>query len=92
MSRTHHYFVGLDLGQTTDFTALCVLERPRLKTAIEPDPPYALRHLQRFPLGTPYPEVVRDLIAVLKTPPMPGSLVAVDQTGVGRAVVDLLLE
>jgi hypothetical protein len=92
VSRTRHYFVGLDLGQTTDYTALCVLERPVLKTAIEPDPAYALRHLQRFPLGTPYPEIVRDVIALLKTPPMPGAFLVVDQTGVGRAVVDLFKE
>ena len=92
MSKTHRYYLGLDLGQTTDFTALCVLERPRLTDPNEPDPIYALRHLQRFPLGTPYPQIVRDVIALLKTPPMPGSLMAVDQTGVGRAVVDLFRE
>jgi hypothetical protein len=90
--RTHRYYVGLDLGQTTDYTALCVLERPVLTTAVEPDPAYALRHLQRFPLGTPYPEIVRDVIALLKTPPMPGSFLVVDQTGVGRPVVDLFRE
>jgi hypothetical protein len=91
-SRTHRYYVGLDLGQTTDYTALCVLERPVLTTAVELDPPYALRHLQRFPFGTPYPEIVRDVIALLRKPPMPGAFLVVDQTGVGRAVVDLFKE
>jgi hypothetical protein len=92
VSRTRHYFVGLDLGQTTDFTALCVLERPRMRQVDEDDPPYALRHLQRFPLGTPYPEIVRDLIAMMNTPPLVEGILVVDQTGVGRAVVDLFHE
>ena len=83
MNRTHRYYIGLDLGQTTDFTALCVLEQSVLKTAVELDSAYALRHLQRFPLGTPYPEIVRDVIAPLRTPPMPGAFLVVDQTGGG---------
>jgi hypothetical protein len=53
-------------------------------------PPFShrLRHLERFPLGTRYPDVVArtaDLMAKL-----PGALLAVDWTGVGRAVVDML--
>ena len=51
------YFLGLDLGQTRDFTALAVLERSpptNAGTAVE-KPDYALRHLHRFPLGTPSP-------------------------------------
>jgi hypothetical protein len=83
------YFMGLDLGQASDFTALAVLERPG---AWEGEgPPYAVRHLRRFPLGTPYTEVVPAVARLIAAPPLRGrcTLVA-DQTGVGRPVVDML--
>jgi hypothetical protein len=90
---------GLDLGQAQDFTALAVLEQ-----SAGPDPArrgvrswhYALRWLERYPLGTPYAGpaaggagVCECVAAALARPPLPGSQLAVDQTGVGRAVVDL---
>lgn len=89
MTRT---FVGLDLGQAQDFTALAVLTRPRLSGAAGEDqtPAYAVPHLERFPLGTPYPEVVAQVVQLLRAPPLRGSMLVVDQTGVGRAVVDML--
>src|SRR5262245_7085633 len=95
MGPTRRYFVGLDLGQARVFTALAVLERPLLQRGDAPAqrrPPYALRHLVRFALGTPYPEVAREVVKLLRTPPLPGALLAVDQTGVGRAVVDMLAD
>jgi hypothetical protein len=86
------YFLGLDLGQTRDFTALAVLERSPptdAGAAVEP-PEYALRHLHRFPLGTPYTEIVPAVVALVRDGPLVESPVVVDQTGVGRAVVDLM--
>ena len=86
------YFLGLDLGQTRDFTALAVLERSPptdAGTAVEP-PEYALRHLHRFPLGTPYTEIVPAVAALIRAGPLAESPVVADQTGVGRAVVDML--
>jgi hypothetical protein len=53
---------------------------------------YALRHLRRFPLGTPYAEVVHEVRELLRTPPLPGAVLVVDQTGVGQAVVTLLAD
>ena len=89
------HFVGLDLGQAQDFTALAVLTRPRL-TGSEPpaerQPPYAVGHLHRFPLGTPYPAVVAAVVDLMRTPPLRGSMLVVDQTGVGRPVVDMLTD
>ncbi len=88
------YFVGLDLGQVRDFTALAVLCRPR-QTGREPAiarPPYAVPHLHRFALGTPYPSVVTAVVDLLRTPLLRGSMLVVDQTGVGRAVVDMLAD
>jgi hypothetical protein len=49
-----------------------------------------LRHLRRFPLGTPYPEVVAEVRRLLLTPPLRGAHLAVDYTGVGRPVLDML--
>lgn len=85
------YFVGLDLGQARDFTALTILSRE----AIRPGagfPVYSLRYLHRFELGTPYPQIVAAVAAILTRPPLSTSWVAlaVDKTGVGFAVCDML--
>jgi hypothetical protein len=95
MAEPYRYFVGLDLGQASDFTALAVLERSTGGSegaAAQRRPVYALRHLRRFPLGTPYAEVVDEVRGLLRTPPLPGAFLVVDQTGVGQAVVALLAE
>ena len=52
---TPRFVLGVDLGQVSDFTALCVAER----TAMADEPPsYEVRHIDRAPLGTSYPAVV----------------------------------
>jgi len=83
-----HYVLGLDLGQTKDFTALAVLERQPAIAAEKLD--YALRHLRRFPLGTPYPAIVSAMTAIRKNSSLRDAPLVVDQTGVGRAVVDMI--
>ena len=62
---TGQYFVGVDLGQSRDFTAIAVLERAELRGDWDPvmyawrkTTALRLRHLERVPLGTPYTEVV----------------------------------
>jgi hypothetical protein len=53
------FYVGLDLGQSNDYTALAVLEDVEEKGQagrIEAKPALHLRHLERYPLRTPYPE------------------------------------
>jgi hypothetical protein len=54
-------------------------------------PPLSLRHLERFPLRTPYPAIVERVAALLQTPPLAqrAAVLLVDATGVGAAVVDL---
>jgi hypothetical protein len=87
------YFVGLDLAQPGESTALAVLERPLISPYDPPErrrPIYDLRHLHRFPLGTPFPDVnaaVHDLLRKL-----PRAVLAVDQTGVGGAIIDMLTD
>lgn len=82
-----HYFLGLDLGQSRDFTALAVIERHGEASQAS----LLARHLERWPLGTPYPQIVSDVGALLNRPAFAAGLpsLAVDQTGVGAAVVDL---
>jgi hypothetical protein len=95
-------FVGLDLGQARDFSGLAVLERtesppPTLSSAgvqqYLPRPGirhYAVRHLRRWPVGTRYPTVVDEVAREVNRPELLEAPVAVDQTGVGRPVVDML--
>ncbi len=90
-------YVGLDLGQANDYSALAIVERdrpPRTRGAGDVPAAYAARHLERFPLKTPYPAIVaaatgrvRALAARVPAPPL---RLVVDATGVGRPVVDLL--
>jgi hypothetical protein len=79
------YFVGLDLGQPHEYTALALVER-RYSDDLAT---YAVRHLHRWPLGTPYRQIADAVDGVLETPELEGCTLTVDQTGVGRAVVEL---
>ena len=87
------YIAGLDLGRPHEFTALSVLERTEMP---RPDNPerrvrhYAVRHLDRLPPATPYPDVFAHLAAVFADSPLRGSKLVVDYTGVGRPVLDML--
>jgi hypothetical protein len=87
------YVVGLDLGQAADYTALCVLQRSWVR---EPDlvdtftAHYCVAHLVRWQLHTSYTTIVSELADLVQKPPLNYPLLAVDQTGVGRAVVDLV--
>jgi len=79
------FFVGLDLGQSADYTALSILER--LKN--EKESVYHVRHLERI-RGVPYPSIIDRTAKIMQSPGLEtkASLV-VDQTGVGAPVVDL---
>lgn len=120
--------VGVDLGQSSDYTAVAVLEESYWLTERQafdivsprhgwvfasqlvpgqveqarslnyyqygqrpPNPPLALRHIQRFDLGTSYPDIVAQVGAMLRTSPLSvdRAILVVDETGVGRPVVDM---
>ena len=90
--------MGLDLGQSQDFTAIAVLQRAELVGEWDPvvfarrkTTALRLRHLERIPLGTPYTEVVDRVVAVTRSADLAGrcDLIA-DATGVGRPVMDML--
>jgi hypothetical protein len=72
------------------FTGLAVLEKRYTlgKYGHETDAAYAVRHLARFPPGTPYSQVVDALRVVFADEPVKGGTLVVDQTGVGRAVFE----
>lgn len=81
---------GLDLGTRSDFSALAVAERAegadgrgRLVGH------YKLRALKRWPLKTNYADIVAEVVATFAAPPLAGSVLCIDGTGVGVAVVDL---
>ena len=81
--------VGLDLGQSRDYTALAVVERFAAPGGLE----LRLRHVQRLPLGLSYPRLVARLADLLRRPELgPAPTLVVDKTGVGAPVVDMLLE
>jgi hypothetical protein len=57
------YFVGLDLGQSADYTALAVVqtayersEQGKLVKRLH------LRHLERYPLRTPYTTIADGVV------------------------------
>ncbi len=96
------HFVGLDLGQAADYTALCVLEKAGtakhgyemmkgFRQGPEPDSNacYHLRHLERPKLGTPYPEIVDRTRQVLAALLVVDTSLIVDATGCGRPVFDM---
>ncbi len=79
------FVLGIDLGQARDYTALVVLERVGNELHA--------RHIERLPLGLSYPDQVARIAELVGSPPLARNvLVAVDGTGVGRAVTDLLRE
>ena len=78
------FYLGLDLGQRRDPSAIAVVERGR-------DQRLLVRHLERIPLGTSYPRVVSRVKEILALDELCGRCsVAADATGVGAPVMDML--
>jgi hypothetical protein len=93
------YFIGVDLGQRRDRTAIAVIERSdiasntRNAVTFAPDvrTRRAVRHLERFPLDTPYPVIAERVAKLANRLAASGPCsVIVDATGVGLPVVDAL--
>ena len=79
------FFIGLDLGQSQDYTALCVLETISGKDRSL----YHLRRLERI-RGESYPNIAQKVTSIMRSPALAGSAtLVVDQTGCGRPVFDL---
>jgi hypothetical protein len=99
LNSTSRFFVGVDLGQRQDPTAIAALERHSRETGdidaatrdrvVETQ--YRVRGLRRVKLGTPYPAVVEEVCGIVRSIAEHGhTTLIVDSTGVGAPVVDLL--
>ncbi len=92
------FFVGVDVGQVQDPTAIAVLERKEMAGewdaghwAHRKEIRLRLRNLHRVPLGTSYPEVAARVCRVTTHAELRGRCrLAVDATGVGRPVVEMI--
>jgi len=83
------YYLGLDLRQATDPTVAVILE----SHGEHPERLYDIRHIEPYPLGTSYPDIIKAVRALLERPALQGQCtVVVDQTGVGRAIFDMFVE
>ncbi len=86
------FFVGLDLGQKQDFSAVAVVERAE-QTRAWLSPEFRcmqVRYLERMPLGTAYARVVGRVSEIMQHPALTGGRLVVDATGVGAPVVEML--
>jgi hypothetical protein len=132
MDSPHLYYLGLDLGQARDYSALAIIEeqlyigdawanevlhqqdhekglsagwvspaaltpyQARLALSLSgqygrpAEVPLAVRHLERFELGTKYTDVVDSVAALVRSEPLRRlpAVLLVDKTGVGAAVLD----
>jgi hypothetical protein len=99
----NRYIVGVDLGQSVDPTAICVLHHQvtPLANDFEPFPNqqmwkqkktefFDVEWLERLPLGMRYPEQMQRVRAVMNLPPLDNAdtRLVLDYTGVGRAAAD----
>ena len=93
ISESSRFFVGLDLGQMQDHSALAVVERDEIFVGEMDHATYErprvrrfrMQFLERLALGTPYPTVVERVRQVVRQRPLMGRCVLVlDATGVGR--------
>jgi hypothetical protein len=99
------FYVGLDLGQSADYSALAIVqgvkeasEEGKIRSYLH------LRHLERYPLRTPYTEIADGVATLMRSEQLNGneydpsrrriakgrSELLVDKTGVGAGVTDLL--
>ncbi len=95
LARPRQYFIGVDLGRQQDHSAIAIIERLEIVSDVR-DPftmnlvmnrECRLIYLERLPLETPYPDVVRHICSLTRQ--YPQSELVVDATGVGLPVVDM---
>src|SRR2546423_4216868 len=88
------FIVGVDLGQSVDFTAISILERVTAQEQEQGSAGYLLRYLHRPALGTKYPAIVDHVPSLLDREPLSRheTPLVVDRTGVGAAVTDMFTQ
>lgn len=89
-------FLGLDVGQAADYTAINADEVTMEKVGVDDwgnklfDIVHRIRHVERFALGISYPLMAERVLKMLENPLLKDCKLAIDATGVGRPVVDML--
>lgn len=97
------WFVGVDLGQSTDPTAISVMNhrvvpldtwKENIKAGYwrqDRTEHFDVRHLERLPLGMSYPQQIQRVVNLLARPPLDAlkPKLVIDETGVGRPVGDM---
>jgi hypothetical protein len=92
------FFIGLDLGQKQDYTAIAIIETTSQYTGLDLQTHeyrysshVSVRHLERVRLGTSYLAVVERLRQIVNSRELVGRCALVmDATGLGGPVLDLL--
>jgi len=85
-------YVGVDIGQSQDPTAIVVADPVIRDNKIH----YIIRFLRRLPLGISYPSIIEELMRIYQNIPEPDKgynlhkQLWMDATGVGKPVVDLI--
>jgi len=83
------FYIGVDLGQKQDYTAIAIVEREEARVnqgrvyAAQPIVPVRLlvRRVHRVALGTPYPRVVAPVVDMLRAAGLRCEITAVTITG-----------
>lgn len=92
--------VGLDIGQVSDPTALCVMrsvEEPTDEIGTDliqrlSRPRYEVIGMKRLPLATSYPDIVSYCRNLMLSPALAGASLVMDRTGCGRPTYDLFVD
>jgi hypothetical protein len=99
------YFVGLDLGQSQDYSALSIIERNSSSSSGDADSlsssslqtkgkyQFHCTHLHRWALRTSYTSIVDETVQIMQKPELQSGpqrpMLVVDATGCGAPVIDL---
>lgn len=102
MVKQTNYYVGVDLGQSYDPTAIVVVERqhgyPKQDDGVHPIDKllnrYRVRHIERLPLDKDYVNQVQYVGSLMRRAPLntAAAELLIDFTGVGRPVFDIFKE
>ena len=93
----YHFYLGIDLGQQHDHTAIAIIQRTLTNTGrrnhydYQPifETQFSLAHIEQFPTGTPYTEIVEFLRKLMQREPLIHRTdLIVDASGVGRPIYE----
>jgi hypothetical protein len=88
-----NYYLGLDLGQPFEDSALAALEqtrRPEVEGSGTLVSHYAVRFLKRWPARTSYQDIVDEVATLVRKPPLDNPNLVIDLTAVGRPVMEIV--